>query len=354
MPRIDRVQFPSHWLPGRLLVVAGTTIEGINLFQVPISDEGLIRGPAQPLTSGPGMMWSPSVARDGRLALSRFRWVVHLWEQALDPESAQAAAPPRRLSDDATPKFDFSLTRDGRRLAFSSYSGPEGQRRAEIHLQDADGARSVPLSRPATATSLSPCLSPDGALLAWSEPVEGEWVVFVAPTGEAAGREVCRGGTPVAFLAEASELLVRRGRGLGRVLLADGTETPVFELDGRSLRAAVLSPDEQWLAALTTEPEGGTKLRLLPVSGPPGSPEEWVEVAGGDDRDDFVCVWGRRLDPATKRPVGDPFALTHAHTMTMNMQIPLKGAFTLAAGGDRLVFNAGEMAGDVYTAVLPE
>ena len=28
--------------------------------------------------------------------------------------------------------------------------------------------------------------------------------------------------------------------------------------------------------------------------------------------------------------------------------------WTLEVGGDRLVFNAGEMTGDVYTAMLPE
>jgi Tol biopolymer transport system component len=372
LPRRDGILFPSLWRPGRLLVTAGTTIEGVNVFQVSISDEGRVSGPARPLTAGPGMTWRPSVATDGRLVLSRFEWVVHLWEQRLDPETGQAVGSPRRLTSGAAPKFGFSLARDGRRLAFSTYSGSSGDRRGEIHLHEAGGPPTVPVSRPATTTNLYPCLSADGAWLAWAETVDGQPRSFVVPTGEPAPREVCRGGVPVAFRAGASELLVDRGRSLGRVRLADGEETPVFELKDRWLLNAALSPDEEWVAVLTKEPGGGRRLRILPVTGSSGSPEEWVTVAGDEgwvgppawgpggrhlyylsDRDDFVCVWGRQLDPATKVPVGDPIPVVHAHTVTMNMQMPTRAPWTLTTGGDRLVFNAGETSGDVYTAMLP-
>ena len=47
----DVVAFPSVWLPGRLLFVAGTTIEGMNLYQARISGEGIISGPVEPLTA---------------------------------------------------------------------------------------------------------------------------------------------------------------------------------------------------------------------------------------------------------------------------------------------------------------
>ena len=118
--------------------------------------------------------------------------------------------------------------------------------------------------------------------------------------------------------------------------------------------------------------------RLRPGQAHPGPlprqrGEEWITVAGGDewvgpptwgpggqylyylsDRDDFVCVWGRQLDPATKAPRGDPFPVAHAHTTAMNMQIPTRAMWSLTSDGDRLVFNAGETTGDVYTAMLPE
>jgi len=56
LPELDIVQFPSVWLEGKLLVLAGTTIEGINLYRARISEDGRISGPAEPLTAGPGMI----------------------------------------------------------------------------------------------------------------------------------------------------------------------------------------------------------------------------------------------------------------------------------------------------------
>jgi dipeptidyl aminopeptidase/acylaminoacyl peptidase/predicted Ser/Thr protein kinase len=373
LPPLEPVRFPSLWRPGRLLVTAGTTIEGMNVFQLPVTDEGRVSGPPRPLTAGPGMTWSPSVATDGRLVLSRFHWVVHLWEQTLDGATGRGVGAPRRLTSDTAPKFGLSLARYARRLAFSTYSGSSGDRRAEIHVLDPAKHPTVAVSRPATTTNLYPCLSSDAAWLAWAEIVESERRCFVAPTGEPAAREVCRGGVPVSFLAGASELLVDRGHALGRIRLADGTETPVFELKDRWLLAAALSPDEEWLAVLTNEPGGGRRLRIRPLAGARRSPEEWIAVAGGDEwvgppawgagarhlyylsgRDDFVCVWGRRLDPATKAPEGDPFPVAHAHTTAMSMQMPTRAPWTLTSDGDRLVFNSGEASGDIYTAMLPE
>jgi len=59
---------------------------------------------------------------------------------------------------------------------------------------------------------------------------------------------------------------------------------------------------------------------------------EWVAVTDGgyaDDkpqfsadgntvyftstRDEYLCIWAQRLDPATKRPLGPPFAFEHFH-----------------------------------------
>jgi predicted Ser/Thr protein kinase len=136
LPRLDVVQVPSLWLPGHLLFLAGTTIEGVNLYRARITDEGQISGPPEPLTAGPGMTWLPSASRDGRLALSRFQWVVHLWEVPLDPSSGQSVGPPLRITDDVAPKFSFSLTRDGGRLAYSAFAGSPENRRGEVRLQD--------------------------------------------------------------------------------------------------------------------------------------------------------------------------------------------------------------------------
>jgi Tol biopolymer transport system component len=368
----DVVSFPSVWLPGQLLVVAGTTIEGLNLYRVRISDEGLISGPVAPLTSGPGMTWMPTVSDSGRVALSRFYWVVHLWEVALDPVSGRPVGQPRRITDDASPKFSFSLSSNGDQLAYSRYSGTRGARRSEIVLQDrARGVASVAVTLPTATVTLHPRLSGDGSLLSWARPVENAWVSWVASTDNPVGRELCSGCVVVDIFSDGGEALVDRGRSLSRVRIADGEETTILDLEGRALLDTDLSRDDHWLAIQTREADGGVAIFAVPIRDTPTAPGNWVKIDDGDawagaprwspdgstlyylsERDDFMCVWGRSLDPGLKLPIGEPFPVAHAHQSSMRMLPFARGMWTLDVSRDRLVLNAGEMTGDVYTAML--
>ena len=375
LPSLDIVQFPAVWLPGRLLFIAGTTFEGMNLYHARISDEGKISGPAEPLTAGPGMSWLPTVSASGRIALSRFQWVVHLWVVALDATTGRALGAPSRITDDASPKFAFSLTRDGDLLAYSTYAGSPVDRRAEIRLQDrASGEESVPVSLAVETTSLHPRLSSDGSLLSWRYRTDGRWITYVAPTKEPVGRELCEGCWVVDFFSGGAEVLVDWGGRLSRLRIADGQETPILEVEeGRALLDTDLSRDDRWLAIQTGEPDGKVAISVVPLRESLVAPEDWVEIAGRDtwvgaprwspdgstlyylsDRDDFICLWAQSLNPDTREPVGDPFSIAHAHTSSMSMMPMNRSAWNLEVGSGRLIFNAGEMTGDVYTAMLDE
>ena len=72
------------------------------------------------------------------------------------------------------------------------------------------------------------------------------------------------------------------------------------------------------------------------------------------DRDDFICVWARALDPTTLEPTGEPFAIAHAHETEKKMLTAMRSMWSLSVGADRLVFNAARASGNVYTAQLPE
>jgi hypothetical protein len=103
--RVGLLEFPVAWLPdGHVLFVAGLAPEGVELYTARLSDEGRREGPSRRLTAGPGVIWTPSVARDGRLALDRFDWTVRLWETALDPVTGRARDAPHLLTRDATAK----------------------------------------------------------------------------------------------------------------------------------------------------------------------------------------------------------------------------------------------------------
>jgi Tol biopolymer transport system component/predicted Ser/Thr protein kinase len=371
---LDVVQFPCAWLPGRVLVLAGTTIEGINLYEAAISPEGRISGPARPLTSGPGITWRPAVSTGGRIALSRFRWVVSLWEIPLDPGTGRAAGEPRRVSSGAAPSLSFSLTRDDSRLAYSTYSGSPRQRRSEILLRDlASGGETRFLSLPETVLFLEPCLSPDGSLLAWSRFMEGRRVALVGPADAAeSAREVCEDCVVLGFFSGGAEVLVWRSpHRMARRQLDGGRETPVLEIEEGAILDADLSWDDRRIAVLIRSPEGGNELHILPVDDTPVRLAEGVRFDDGrswigparwspdsrllyylSEKDDFVCLWAQPLDPGSAEAAGEPFAVVHAHDSAMKMSVPRKRGYTLSVGRGRLIFNAGEMSGEIYTAML--
>jgi len=373
LPQIEIVQFPAIWLEDRLILLAGTTIEGINLFSVEISDRGLISGPTTSLTAGPGMSWMPAISDQGRIALSRFSWVVHLWEVGLDPETGRASGTARRITDDATPKFAFSLTGGGDQLAYSTFAGPHDARRGELVIQDrTTGQRTVPVTLSnSVAVSLFPRLSTDGSMMSWVSRVDGQPVAWVAPVADPVGRELCRGCWVVDFFTDGRHALVDWGQRLSRLNMDDGEDYPVLELDEQALFSTDLSRDDRWLAVQLGETDGTITIYVIPMAETPVSREKWIRVAGGSgwvgsprwsmdqktlyfisDRDDHLCVWGRSLDPVTMIPIGDEFPVVHAHTSTMKMMAFTRHMWTLEVGGDRLIFNAGEMTGDVYTAQI--
>jgi Tol biopolymer transport system component/predicted Ser/Thr protein kinase len=374
LPRIDVVQLPCAWLPGRVLFLAGTTFEGVNLYSASITPEGRITGPMRALTAGPGLTWTPSVSRDGRIALSRFQWVIRLWEVPIDPASGRALGEPRQVPSGAAPSLSMFLTRDGSRLAYSAASGSRDRRRSEIHLQDlASGEETVPVSLPANLLSLRPRLSADATMLSWTQIADGRRVTLVAPAAEPTrAREVCEDCAVLGFFSDGSEVLVLEDSGgLDRRPLEGGSPIPVAEFDDAAILDADLSWDDRWVALATRESEGRSVVRLVPLRDGGADPAEGTEWDEGDawvgcprwspdgrflfylsDRDDFICVWARPLDPVTKRPAGEPTPVVHAHHARMNLSVPTKTHWSLTVGRDRLVFNAAEMTGEVYTAQL--
>jgi hypothetical protein len=196
----------------------------------------------------------------------------------------------------------------------------------------------------------------------------------VAPTKDPVGRELCEGCWVVDFFSDGSEALVDWGRRLSRLRIADGQETPILEMEeGRALLDTDLSWDDRWLAIQAGEPDGTVAIYAVPLHDPPAAQEDWIRIAGGNTwvgaprwssdggtlyylsgRDDFICVWARPLDPVTKAPSGDPFAVVHAHPSSMTMLPVRRSMWTLEVASGRLVFNAGEMTGDIYTAMLEE
>src|SRR5205085_4909784 len=136
------------------------------------------------------------------------------------------------------------------------------------------------------------------------------------------------------------------------------------------LANAQKSPDG-WLAfhAIT-----GTTQRQIFVApwhaGTTVAQDEWIPITDGSQLDrsavwnekadtlyflsercGFRCIWSQRLDPATKKPVGEPAAVRHFHSARQGLSaIGDVGAIGLSYTQGYLYFTLADEGGDIWLA----
>jgi len=72
------------------------------------------------------------------------------------------------------------------------------------------------------------------------------------------------------------------------------------------------------------------------------------------ERDGFRCLYARRLDPATKRPLGPSWALQHFHRARRSIIDTSKSWAKISVARDQLVFAMHEITGNIWAAKLPK
>jgi len=153
------------------------------------------------------------------------------------------------------------------------------------------------------------------------------------------------------------------GEGSPQVFLLDiNTKNPqvVLEHDEHRFSWIYPSPDDRWISFMATR-RGRSRIFIAPLHPDRPAPEsEWVSVTDGgryedqprwspggkllyfiSARDGSNCIWAQRLDPVSKRPVGEAFAVYHFHDNQRKFD-----SFTSAH--DRIVFARGEQTGSIW------
>lgn len=128
-------------------------------------------------------------------------------------------------------------------------------------------------------------------------------------------------------------------------------------LSGGWFAKGAFSPDGRWI---TFEDQSlQLRGRIAPFQGETPPPEsawfsvlaylgEWSPngtlVYGPSDYDGFRCIWAQRLDRATKRPIGPPIPISHAHTARLTVYTGV------SVGRERMVFTMAERTGNIWMA----
>jgi len=330
-----------------------------HIYEAPFSfAKWQVTGPPHRLTFGTAQEESPSVASDGRLAFASLTTNLDVYSLPLDANRGIPNGPPEKLTHDIADDAYASLSSDGRTLAFQSYRSG----RPEIWLKHlADGKEER------LASGESPVVSPDGTSVAFIQDLKR---LMIIPTEGGVMREISSRPLTAAAWSPDQRFLLAAEYGKPRVsieVLDIGSGKTIGSLahPREHLFPRGFSPDGGWISFSKASPEGQI-LMIAPfrLSSPPGE-EEWFAVTDSftndfqprwsvdgrilyfiSERDGFACIWARRMDVATQRPTGDPFAVLHLHGASRRMRT---GVRPLSVARDKLAFSMEERAGSIWT-----
>jgi serine/threonine protein kinase/Tol biopolymer transport system component len=353
-----------------------------NIWEVDMSATLRVVGPSRRLTTGTEYESQPS-RNAGRIVFAAQTSTLPLWELPFDPRTAKALGEPRPLTEDMGVSLMPTISEDGRYLSFSSQRS-DG---SGVWLKDLARGQRPMLSM--TVEEVVAIMARNGKHVLYGARVGPHRGMYLLPLeGGTPEKLSCDGcGWPTDWSADRSKVLFQtywipgpgKRHSLSLLDLASGRKTEILAHRGLELYRAHFSPDERWILFHAYSSTAGTREFIAPfhghdVSAAPlvtddGTPADWIAVTDGksytdgsrwsgdgnqvyfiSERDGFLCLWAQRLEPATKKPLGEPTGVFHAHTRRRSLTGVPEWGFDLAVTGDRLIFNMVERRGNLWVA----
>jgi Tol biopolymer transport system component len=283
---------------------------------------------------------------------------TRLWSVAIDHDTARLRGSVEPLLHASGSQSMPAITFNGSKLLYTHYEPA----RSQLRLRDmVSGAETV--LHPAYARGK---ISPDGSKVAFSD-FRSIFLVDSAG-GEPTRLDIPR-GTLFGWTFDGKSLVYYDGSNHWFTFdLAAGKSTPFSIHPKLTIHTVEFSPDRRWVAFSVP---GGVRepLYIAPVQGASVADEpNWVRVADAaginrrpwwspngnllywiSEHDGFRCVWARRLDPVTRKPEADPFAVLHFHEAQRTTSGG-NASFGPAVSRDRLIVGLSEVTGNIWIA----
>jgi serine/threonine protein kinase len=347
------------WEPdGKGLVFSARSGDTTNLWWIGISPKTWkVTGPPQRLTSGATWEESPSVVSGSggtiRIAFASVSDNLSIWSLPIRPNEGKILGAPERLTHEGADDFFPALSRDGNRMVFVS----SRSRSQEVWMRDLRTGEDSVLTASRSVKYL-PRFSADGSRVSFSE--SPSWNVYIVPaTGgapemvrEGGGEATCWSpdgkriiGNTVPGRAWVLDVASRRNNDL--LVTRDWVATDGFSPDGRWVSFADITSGHSYIAPAREGPVAESEWIDVTDRGETWSPDGNV-LYTASTRDGHLCVWARRVNPATETPVGAPFAVFHSHNARLSIDPTDRRGLDVAGG--RMVFSMGERTGNIWMA----
>jgi Tol biopolymer transport system component len=360
---------PPVWV-GHHIIFSASTREGVNLWKQQLTPETFQPiGNPECLTPGTELAWFPAAAA-GRLVFVATHPDMNLWSVAIDTATGMPYGPLRRLTRGPGILGHFSLTRDGRTLAY--FTGGRGK--GDLYLRDLDSGSDIAApGGPEHGGRGFPAISPGGGKLAYGSLVPGPPVrrpVFVVDLLNGITQQVrddC-GGRPRQWLDERYLLTETFGSRLNRLAIVDTTtasQADILASSKRSLTNPRVSPNGAWIAFDAASPGGSPIVYVARASrGDLIQESEWIAIDEAAShpfwsRDGQILYYlallpnsdirgvvrAKHMSADSGLPQGEPLQV-----LTLNeMVVPttLAGTTPIVAP-DQIIFSLGDFRGDIW------
>jgi len=265
-------------------------------------------------------------------------------------------------------KLDPSISRDGKWLLYSAFGGLK-RVHSEVRLENLVSGEEKIIPMRVAQLGQNPRLSPDGSTLSYRDWVEGRFRTFIMSTEETTGHKVCDSCQILGFFPDPNFALVQeRSKQLLKLNLTTGKKTLLLEAGGDRIKEPSLSPDGRWLSFVQAKPDGDAAIYVVPLSGNPRPESDWILLFEEDyylgspvwspngnrlyylsERDGYCSVWMQKLDPQTKKPVGNTENVYPVHNSQIQINLP-PGNGKLAVAEDKLALWISKVSGNIYMA----
>jgi dipeptidyl aminopeptidase/acylaminoacyl peptidase len=356
----------ATWAGGKVYFAAYHG-EPSNLWSVSIRT-GLWKGlgTVQQLTSAATIESEPWAIADGTVAFTTLISSSNIFATSLSngPDRQQRKVTGANFTITSQP----SCSRDGQYLAFRRKEANV----TSIVVRDMTSGNETVLS---PSNGYRPVVSPDGNRVAFSQrdgTKEPIWI-YDRRTGET--RQACANcGMVLDWTPDLNGLLYSQG-GRPKIYWLDLQTGRPFEMIASSedvlLDEFRFSPDGGHLAFVRQFADGRREIVIAAVNDRKiADTNTWISLDnrsffdnnprwspdGGSilfmsRRDSYDCIWRVKLD-GKARPASSPEAVQHLHQGRLSTELVGDGSFQLAAGGNEVFYNLGEVSSTIW-AVRP-